>query len=315
MKVTLDIDQLLNDGRISQDEYNRLKQFASESTTSLALNIVLAFGIVAVAGGTIALFQSATATMCLGLFVGIVGGYICAANLNKWLLLGRILLPLGALTGAGGIIAATDGHVEGFAITACLFVVGAVAARSGLLASLSAFAMLSALGGSTGYEHAAYYLCIEKPLLTVIVFSLLAALGYFVSQRIPLAYSRLAIIFSRTAIVIVNFGFWVGSLWGDGDFNHSFHFDWFFIIGWAVLILAVGIWGVYRNLPWLVTTAATFGAIHLYTQWFEHFNATPGSVIVAGFFTIIVAYALISYNRRVKNMKANGVIAEAANKN
>lgn len=299
MKVTLDIDQLLKGGRISQEEYFRLQQFASESTTSLALNVVLAFGIVAVAGGTIALLQSSYATIFLGLVVAIAGGFICATNLNKWLLLGRILLPLGALTGAGGIIAATHGNAGGFTVVACLFILGAIAARNGLLASLSAFALLSTLGSSTGYEHAAYFLCIEHPLLTVIVFSLLAGLTYIISRYTPLAYSRLAIIFSRTALVIANFGFWVGSLWGESSFN-SFSSEWFFIIGWAVLILAAGIWGAYRNLPWLVTTAATFGAIHLYTQWFEHFSATPGSVIAAGIFTIVIAYALITYNRRIK---------------
>ena len=299
MKVTLDIDQLLKDNRISQDEYSRLKQFASENTTSLALNIVLAFGIVAVAGGTIALFQSSGATAILGFVIAAVGGYVCAAKLSKWLLLGRILLPLGAMTCAGGIIAATDGHVEGFAAIAILFLIGAFAAQSGLLASLSAFAILSSLGGSTGYEHAGYYLCVEKPMLTVIVFSLLAAFSYLLALKLRPDYSRLATIFSRTAVVISNFGFWVGSLWGDGN-SSSGGSEWLFIIGWAVVILAIGILGAVRNLPWLINTAATFGAIHLYTQWFEHFHASPGSIIVAGIFAIVVAYALITYNRKMK---------------
>jgi iron complex transport system permease protein len=54
----------------------------------------------------------------------------------------------------------------------------------------------------------------------------------------------------------------------------------------------------YHKVSWLVNTAATFGAIHLYTQWFEHFSATPASIILAGIFTIGAAFALISYNRR-----------------
>ena len=169
MKVTLDIDQLLSDGRISQEEYDRLKQFSTENTASLALNILLAFGIIAVAGGTIALLQSSIATIALGAVLAGAGGGICAANLNKWKLLGNILLPLGALTAAGGIIVLTDGHITGFATVAGLLIAGGLVARSGLLVSLSVFAILSALGGATGYEHAAYYLDIEHPLLTVLL--------------------------------------------------------------------------------------------------------------------------------------------------
>ena len=296
MKITLDIDQLLHEGRITQDEYSRLKQFATEATSSLALNIVLAFGIIAVAGGTIALLHSSAVTSILGIALAVVGGYLCSSD-PRWRLLGNILLPLGALTGAGGIIAATEGGVGGFSLVAVLLIAGALAAQSGLLASLSVFALLAALGGSTGYEHAAYYLCIEQPLLTVCAFSILAAFSYFLARYAPPAYSRLAIIFSRTAVVVVNFGFWVGSLWGDRR-AEAFHSDMLFIIGWAICILAAGIWGARSNNRWLVNTAATFGAIHLYTQWFEHLGATPASVIAAGVALIVIAYTLISYNRR-----------------
>jgi iron complex transport system permease protein len=299
MKITLDIDQLLSDGRISQEEYVRLKQFSTENTASLALNILLAFGIITVAGGTIALLQSSAATIGLGLVLAALGGYICCANIDKWKLLGSILLPLGALTTAGGIIAMTHGSIGGFASVAVLLIAGGLVARSGLLVSLSVFAILSALGGATGYEHAAYYLCIERPLLTVIVFAVLAALTYASSRRLPTPYSRLAVIFSRTAVIVANFGFWVGSLWGDSSFNSS-DSEWFFIIGWAAIILAVGVWAAFRDSRWLVNTAATFGAIHLYTQWFEHFQASPASIVIAGLFTIGIAYALISYNRRSK---------------
>ena len=195
--------------------------------------------------------------------------------------------------------------MEGFAAVALLLLIGGRAAYSGLLVSLSVFAMLSALGGATGYEHAAYFLCIKKPLLTVVVFVLLAGLGYFISQRVSPNHARLATIFSRTAVVVVNFGFWVGSLWGDETLSDKMS-AWYFIIGWGLVILAAGIWGAKNNLRWLVTTAATFGAIHLYTHWFEHFEANPLSIIIAGIATIGIAYGLISYNRKAK-LEANAV--------
>lgn len=302
MKITLDIDQLLQEGKITAEEYARLKLLASETTASLALNILLAFGIIAVAGGTIALFQSSVATIFLGLILAVVGGGVCIADIRKWKLLGRILLPLGALTAAGGIIAATHGTVLGFLAVAILFLFGAIAARSGLLVSLSVFALLSALGGTTGYDEACYFLCIKQPLLTVIVFTFLALAAYLVSLYTSAAYASLATIFSRTAMVVVNFGFWVGSLWGDRS-SDAVASDWYFIIAWAVILLAAGGWAAWRGLRWLVNLTATFGAIHLYTQWFEHFHANPGSVIIAGVFTIAIAYALICYNRRMKQNK------------
>ncbi len=295
MKITLDIDQLLQEKRVTPDEYQRLRTLAAETTSSLALNLVLAFGIVAVAAGTIALLHSAAATLALGLVVAVAGGLLCQAG-SRWSLLGNVLLPLGSLTGAGGIVAATEGSAGGFALVAMLLLAGAVVSRSGLLAALSVFALLSTLGGATGYEHAAYYLCVQQPLLTVVVFSALAALAHFLARTTPPAYARLANVFACTAVVVANFGFWIGSLWGDGQ-TGAFHSDVFFVVGWAVCILAMGIWGVHTNHRWLVNTAATFGAIHLYTQWFERLGATPASIIAAGVFLIIAAYALITYNR------------------
>ncbi len=279
-----------------------------ESTASLALNIVLAFGVIAVAGGTLALLQSAPATIALGMVMAVGGSCFCTFMAERFRLLGNILLPMGALTAAGGIIFSTEGSVRGFALVTGLFLVGAVVARSGLLASLAVFALLSVLGGATGYEHACYFLEIQHPSLTVGVFSLLAAAAYFGSLYQPPAYARLAIIASRTAVVVANFGFWVCSLWGDHfDESGQYGSEWFFITGWAVAIIVAGIWGAWCGLRWLVNTCATFGAIHLYTQWFEHFSASPGSVILAGLFAIAAAYALIAYNRRARGRQQPAV--------
>lgn len=301
MKITLDLDQLRHDGRISEDEYLRFKALAAETTSTLALNIVLAFGIITVAGGTAALLMSAVATMIVGLVLACVGGWLCVAG-PRWTLLGNILLPLGALTAAGGIVATTEGSAGGFCLIAALLMAGGVASQSGMLTSLSVFALLSALGGATGYGHASYFLCIEHPLLTVVVFAALAAVAHGIGRVVPPAYSRLADIAARTAVVVVNFGFWVGSLWGDGSgsYGSADGSEWGFIVGWAFVLLIAGGWGAHANHRWMVNTAATFGAIHLYTQWFEHLGPNPVSIILAGMFLIVVAYGLITYNRRAK---------------
>jgi hypothetical protein len=39
MKVTLDLDQLIGEGKITQDEYEKLRALAAASTGSLAFNV------------------------------------------------------------------------------------------------------------------------------------------------------------------------------------------------------------------------------------------------------------------------------------
>jgi hypothetical protein len=47
-----------------------------------------------------------------------------------------------------------------------------------------------------------------------------------------------------------------------------------------------------------VNTAAAFGAIHFYTQWFEKLGATPASVLLGGLVMLGIALALWTFNRR-----------------
>jgi hypothetical protein len=117
------------------------------------------------------------------------------------------------------------------------------------------------------------------------------------------------------SLLLVNFGFWVGSLWGDypgarwavGGMESwtareswektALHVpDWVFTAGWAILVVGVGIWAARANRRWVVTTAATFAAINFYTQWFERFGAQPWAIILAGLTVVGIAAALWRYN-------------------
>ena len=116
------------------------------------------------------------------------------------------------------------------------------------------------------------------------------------------------------SLLLVNFGFWVGSLWGDypgeswatgmdswtareaWEKSAPHISDWVFILGWAALAIGVGIWAAGANRRWVVTTAATFGAINLYTQWFERLGAEPWAIIIAGLTVVGIAVGLWRYN-------------------
>jgi hypothetical protein len=309
MKVVLDIDKLLDERRISAEEYARLKSFAAQDTGSLAFNILIGFGVVATAGGALALLPSATTAILIGVLLCVAGAYLRASQRTTWGLLGWILILIGSLGASGGIIYLTKSGTAGFLVVTLLCLLGGVFARSGLLVALSVLALSETVGAATAYTHASYYLIIQQPLVTVVVFALLSGAAYVLSLYIPREYQGLALVFARTSLFLVNFGFWVGSLWGDSLGYQRTGWaigsgkgipDWVFVIGWAVGLLAVGIWAALRNKRWVVNLIAVFGAIHFYTQYFERLGASPTTILIAGLVALGIALGIVQYNKAFK---------------
>jgi hypothetical protein len=116
---------------------------------------------------------------------------------------------------AGGVIGFVEADFAGLAFSALLFLALAVAIRSNFLIALVPLALAGALGSSTGYMHAVYMLTVTEPTITIAFFAILAGAAYVVSQHAGPAYQQLAITFARVSLILVNFGFWIGSLWGD----------------------------------------------------------------------------------------------------
>ncbi len=306
MKVVLDIDKLLSLGRITQEQYDELKSLAERDTVPLALNLLIGFGVWATALGTLALFPSALASLQLGLIVFAVGLYLKVRLQRNWGLLADMLLLVGTLTTAGGIIALTEGSILGWLLVPALCLTGAIAAKSGLLSSLCALSLSSTVGAMTAYTHATYYLIIQQPTVTITLFSLVGWGSYELSKRVREAYKGIAVIFARTCLFLVNFGFWVGSLWGDSlwrerdswDFRTGYVIpDSIFVVAWALALLGVGLWAVQRQKRWVVNTLAVFGAIHFYTQFFERLGAQPLSLMIAGMMALVIALGVVRYNQ------------------
>jgi len=272
------------------------------------------FGAAAVSAGILALNPSFEAGAALGGAFVLIGLAVTFRAPEQWRLLGAATTIIGALLLSGGVIGLFEGALAGTCFTAALLFALAVLIRSSFLMALVPLAVAAALGSSTGHSHATYMLIVREPAITIVAFSLLAAAAYSVSLQVAPAYEKLALVFARMSLLLVNFGFWVGSLWGDYPGESwraaAWHIpDYVFVIGWAVLLAAVGIWGTLVNRRWVVNTAATFGASHLYTQWFERLGTQPWAIIVAGLTVVAIAVALWRYNAGNRGAASPGLAA------
>jgi iron complex transport system permease protein len=294
MKITLDLTDLVTRGELSQPEADRLKRLAARDTGSLAANILIGFGIVVVACGAGALIPTTFTAMVIGALLLALGLALRLTTGEQWSVLAQTCLVMGALALGAGIVAQWNSLYVAYAVTAGLAMAAAVA-RSGLLAALAVLALASCLGSSTDYVHATYVLSVPEPAISVGALSVLALGLYLTSKRVPAAYERVAIIAARTAILIVNIAFLVGSLWGDVRAGLS---DSVFIVGWAVAIVATGAWALWANRRWVVNVAAVFGVIHFYTQWFERLGTTPTTVLLGGLLMLAFGFGVWTLNQR-----------------
>jgi hypothetical protein len=276
----------------------------------------MSFGAVAVAAGIIALEPTFTTGAALGVALVAIGLAISFFVAEQWGLLGTATTIIGALLLAGGIVGLVEANFAGLTFSALLFLALAVAIRSNFLIALVPLTLAGALGSSTGYMHAVYMLTVNEPSITIAFFALLAGAAYLISQHVGQAYEQLAITFARVSLILVNFGFWIGSLWGDYPGR----------LGCRAKITGCGLTGrrgapltyMYRRPPSSsvgpsspsplgrgrrATTAVgssplrqSFGAIEFYTQWFERLGAEPWAIIVAGLTIIAFAIVLWRYN-------------------
>lgn len=318
MKITLDLSKLVEEGKLSAAEAERLKALAKHDTGSLGINILIGFGVIAVAAGAVTLLLTLSGfeplpVVIFGAAVLALGIALTFTRQASTELIAQILTLIGALSFAGALVVYEDGSLRSAILVTAVFAASAVIARSSLVMALAVLALSACFGARTGYMHAMYSLTIQEPTVTIILFSALALAAYLISNGLKADYERLAITAARTSILLINFGFWIGSLWGDrlmlwqrmgasgspatGPRPPIVIPDYAFSIAWALALLAVGIWGARENRRWVVNIAAVFGGIHFYTQWFALLGATPWSVLGGGALILIIAMALYRYNK------------------
>lgn len=296
MKVTLDLTDLVARGALTKAEADRLAVLGNQETGTLGVNILMGFGVIAVVLGVGIVLPNITAAAVLSAVLFFVGLGLIVNKQTQWLLFARTCLTIGSLGLMGTISFIADNNFYvGLALTLWLGASAAIA-TSGLLAALTILELSITLGAGTAYWHATYAAWVERPAVTIAILAAVTLGLFAVSLRVPAAYERVAVIGARTAILVINLGFLVGSVFGDPMLGWPASY---FSIAWALLLIGVGLWAVTANRRWVVNAAAVFGAIHFYTQWFEYLGLNPFSVLGGGLLLIGFGFLLRWFNQRV----------------
>jgi hypothetical protein len=296
MKQTLDLDELLASGAITEEEHARLSALSKKTTGSLGVNILIGFGVIAIVASLMAMSPSAGGALVVGSLTA--GGGIAVLHFarERFGLVGNIMIMVGAILAAVGFVGNAGISVGSLLVVVVVLAGAGLAAGSSLLMVLATLAGAVTIGAATYYGRGSYSLVIQEPMLTVVLFTVAGIATYLLSQQVPKRFEGPIIASARTSAFLVNFGFWVGSIWGDADRGLS---SGVFSIGWALALIAALVWALQANRRWTVNLVATFGGIHFYTFLFGTAGFNAGTLLVAGLGSVAAALWIRSMNRKM----------------
>ncbi|KQX39901.1 hypothetical protein ASD04_04415 [Devosia sp. Root436] len=297
MKITLDLDALVSEGKLSAAEAERLKGFAAADTGELGSNVLFALGAAAVATGIGVLLPALETLVALGAVLFAGGFWLRMARVARWNVFAQIVMVIGALALLGGLGGLFGEQLWVRIVLTAATGAAAILATSGLLAALAVLAFAATITIDVELWTPTHYLAVAIVALSALVLGL-----YLLSLRLKPVHERLAIIAMRTAILLVNVAFFTGSIFGDDLLGWS---GLYFSVAWAIALLAFGSWAVFANRRWVVNTVAVFGAIHFFTQWFMALGAQPFSILGGGLLLIVFGLALARFNRWVGLRRAD----------
>jgi iron complex transport system permease protein len=150
MKVTLDLSKLLEEGKLSPAEAERLRNLAAHDTGALVINILVGFGVVAVSTGAVGLVPTPVTALSIGLVVFATGLAFTLLGKEQWSLLAHICLVVGALMFSGGVLAIGKGALAAMLIVTAALAGAATVARSSLLMAAAVLALGACLGARAG---------------------------------------------------------------------------------------------------------------------------------------------------------------------
>ncbi|MCU0832292.1 MAG: hypothetical protein MUC58_12420 [Rhizobiaceae bacterium] len=321
--VTLDLDALVKDGRLSDAEAERLRAMALPSRAVGQLVQVFAIlGALGLAAGVIMLDPSATLGLLLALGALGFAAFVQVRGKDDLAILGTGMAIAGTM-GLAGWFGLKFGEIWPAVLVngvgTLITLASALFFRSRFLVAFVPLGLAAMIGSGTAYWHASYAIFISEALVTVLLFGALSLALFAAAPRLQAVHSGLSVIAGRVSWLVMNFGFWVGSLWGDHVGDHFaevwsgrdssweemeawrqtalFIPDWVFIIGWASVSIATIV--ALRHNRFAVNASITFLAINAYTQFFEHFGDSPFALLVGGASLLAFAWGLFHLDKRM----------------
>lgn len=317
-RITLDLDRLVKSGELSTAEAERLAGLAEPGRgLSTLIQVLYILGALGLAGGVMVLKPDPGTGTFLALLA--IGFAVFAQRTGRedLSLLGTAMGICGTVGLCGSLGLQFGESLPAIVMNSIITAITlgmALLLSSRFLAALVPLALASLIGSSTAYWHASYGIIIRESLLTVLLFGAASAALFFLAGKLGAVRAAMATVAARVSWLIMNFGFWVGSLWGDfvGDhfaladesyFDEAasgrvaiFHVpDWAFIVGWAAVSVAVIVF-LHRN-RFAVNASITFLAINAYTQFFEWFGGNAFVMVTGGITLLAFAFGLYHFDR------------------
>ena len=317
-RVTLDLEKLVEGGQLSAGEAERLKGLAEPGRgVSTLIQVLFIIGALGLAGGVMLLKPDAVTGIVLAIAAITFAIFAQRSGREDFLLLGTAMGICGTI-GLNGSLGLQFGEtLPALAVNAIITAVTlamAILLSSRFLAALVPLAVAALIGSSTAYWHASYGIIIRESFLTVVIFGAMSAALFAAAPKLQKAASAMATVAARVSWLIMNFGFWVGSLWGDFVGDHFrlddesyfdelasgrvaiFHIpDWAFILGWVAVSAAVIVF-LHRN-RFAVNASITFLAINAYTQFFEWFGDSALVMLTGGVALLAFAFGLYHFDK------------------
>lgn len=325
-KVTLDLTKLVAQRQLSADEAARLESLGEPTGAAgrVIANVLLIFGAIAVAIGVVAMEPPLEVGLALALVATGAGGTLVYSARDEWGLLGHALVLMGGLGVAGWAFARFDTLPEpwphySWHVATIIALVGAFGLRNAVLAALAPIALGHVIGSGTDYWHASYLLFVREATVSIALFGGLAAALFWARPMFGQVYRLAVTVMARMSFFLANFGFWVGSLWGDypgemwaiedgngwratSEWREQALYipDWAFSLGWAAFLFAALLVGVRTGRRFVANTAIVFLAIHGYTQLFETLGAEPVTLLTGGLVLVVLGFGVARFDRWLK---------------
>lgn len=316
MKVTLDITKLLEDWKISKEEYQKIYDLSHKQWIWILPNLLVSLWCLLVSLWLISLAPSFDLALALSIISILIWFYIREKLFENWWILASVFIILWSIFASWTYIWFLNKYVSltepyiyftFWSITLFLWIMSYFA-RSSLLSAFSSLSICSLVWAWTWYTFASYYFFVKKPFLTIIVYFPLALLSYFLSKRVNSENEKLLTIFSNISLFMVNIAFWIWSLWWNWFSRYSRENPDFwkdivlwapgFSLIWLIFLLVLILFWVKQNRRFFINMWITFLSIHIYTQYFEAFWADSLSIIISWIFAIVIAIVLWKYNKK-----------------